>query len=264
MLVPRLCARGSLVLVLLSVGLNGGCWSDSEAAPSERKQHTVAPAVPAAAPQALSEFDKGAALPPTPQTLYAMGDILQTQGKDEQAQALLERIVRAYPNFTAAYCDLAELHLRHRRIDDATRTLRAGLSKSAGNPVLLNDLGMCHLLRSDYGSALQAFTQAAARRPDDARYRSNMATALGMMGRYDEALSLYREVITEADAHYNVGLLSRARNDPKRAAAEFRQAQAKEAEDKAAQTVAAMIARTDEHQPDQAPSRRPANAPAGQ
>ena len=38
-----------------------------------------------------------------------------------------------------------------------------------------------------------------------------MAAALGMMGRYEEALALYRQAIPERDAQHNIGVLHRAR-----------------------------------------------------
>ena len=44
-----------------------------------------------------------------------------------------------------------------------------------------------------------------------------MAVALGMMGRYQEALALYRHLISEADARHNLNVLSEARNDTERA-----------------------------------------------
>jgi hypothetical protein len=48
-----------------------------------------------------------------------------------------------------------------------------------------------------------------------------LALALGMCGKYDQALVLYQEVLPVADAHYNLGLLCQARDDTKRAEDEF-------------------------------------------
>jgi Flp pilus assembly protein TadD len=175
--------------------------------------------------QADAAFQKGADRPPTAATLYAMARILAAQGKDGESRVVLSRVIQRHPHFMPSYCDLAELHLRHHRVDDAMESLRAGLRVSPEDPVLLNDLGMCWLLKRDYEQALNAFGQAAAISPYNARYRANMAFAAGMLGRYEETLSLYYQVMPEEDAHYNLGVICEARKDFERATAEFRQAE---------------------------------------
>ncbi len=164
--------------------------------------------------------------PPTAKTLYAMAKILAAQGKDEECGATLARIIREHPRSLPAYCELAELHLRHHRFNDAIMTLLVGLEISPTDPVLLNDLGMCWMLKSDHAEALQVFTMAASASPQNSRYRANMAASLGMVGRYDEALALYKQVIPTADAYYNLGVLCDARKDVKRAREEYDRARA--------------------------------------
>jgi Flp pilus assembly protein TadD len=66
---------------------------------------------------------------------------------------------------------------------------------------------MCWLIRKRYQRALDSFSKAAALVPENTRYRSNMATALALMGRYDEALSLYRQILPEQQARENVRIL---------------------------------------------------------
>lgn len=164
--------------------------------------------------------------PPTAKTLHAMARILAAQGKDEECGLTLERIIREHPGSLPAYCELAELHLRHHRVDDAIVTLLTGLDISPTDPILLNDLGMCWMLKKEHAEALQAFTMAASAKPQNSRYRANMAASLGMMGRYDEALALYKQVIPTPDAYFNLSVLCDARNDVKRAREEYDRARA--------------------------------------
>ena len=178
--------------------------------------------VPDEAPVGESDFDKAADRPPTAKTLYVMAKLYASRGKDAEAEAALQRVIAENPTFIAAYCEMAETQLRQRRTNDAIATLNRGLKASARDPILLNDLGMCHLLKNDYANALSAFQQALTVRPDDARYRSNAAMALGMLGRYDEALAAYSTILPPADAHYNLGVICESRRDPERAAIEFR------------------------------------------
>ncbi len=161
---------------------------------------------------------------PTPNTLYAMSRILAAQHRDGECAAVLTKIIQERPDYMPAYNDLAELQMRQRQMDQAMATLHAGLKVSAHQPVLLNNLGMCHLMRSQYEEALDSFTRAAALAPDDTRYRANMAVALGLLGRYDEALALYEQVGSLADAHYNLGVLAESRRDHTRAQTEFARA----------------------------------------
>jgi hypothetical protein len=162
-------------------------------------------------------FEKGINRPPTPKTLYSLAQILESQGKDDQAEPILRRIVADEPRFMPAYCDLAELQMRQRRIEDAYRTLSAGLKISRDEPILLNNRGMCQVLLKDYEGAYANFTRASALRPDDARYRSNLAMTLAMLGRYDESYSLYTLVMSPQDARHNVALLAEAVGDTDRA-----------------------------------------------
>ena len=145
--------------------------------------------------------------PPTAKTLYLMADMLQTQGKDVQAEQLYRRILAEYPEFSPAYNDLASLLMRQRRIPEAMKILEAGLELRANDPVLLNNTGMCWLIRKRYQNALDYFTKASAVVPENTRYRSNMATALALMGRREEALALYRQILPEEAAQENVRLL---------------------------------------------------------
>jgi len=171
----------------------------------------------------IGGFDANANLPPTPTTLYALARIYRTQGRDGPCESLLIKIIAEHRRFMPAYCDLAELRLRQRRIDDAYKTLEAGLRISPGDPVLLNDLGMCHLLKSDYDKALDAFTSAAAIVPHDPRHRANMAVALGLLGRDEEALALYEQILAPEEVACNLTTLRRARQHitPQIAASDF-------------------------------------------
>jgi Flp pilus assembly protein TadD len=183
--------RPTLLSVALSLALSAGC-----------AQQQAAPRLPVRenAPASDSAFDKAADRPPTTKTLYVMAKLYAGQGKDAEAEAALKRVLVESPKFTPAYCELAEAQLRQGRAEDAVRTLSAGLKVAPRDPVLLNDLGMCHLLKKDYERALTSFRAASAANPSDARYRSNTAVSLGMLGRYDEALVVYAQVVSPADA----------------------------------------------------------------
>jgi Flp pilus assembly protein TadD len=160
----------------------------------------------------------------TVRTVYVMAKLSAAQGKDVEAENLLKQVIRETPTFVPAYCDLAELQLRRRRPDDAKRTLAVALHTVPGNPVLSNNLGMCYLRTGEYELALQSFQTASKARPDEPRYRTNAALATAMLGRYEDALALYKQVLPEADAHYNLGVICESIQDHARASQEFQKA----------------------------------------
>lgn len=171
-------------------------------------------------------FSAGAGRKPTPQTLFALAQILASQRRDAECAKILNQSIEMYPKFLPAYGELAELHLRHDRHHQAMQVLLNGMKVAPKDPRLVNNLGMCFILRKDPKSALPLFTRAAGLAPHDRRYRSNMAMALGLLGRYDESLSLYQQVVGEADAHHNVAVLCRTTGDTVRAGEEFALAEA--------------------------------------
>jgi Flp pilus assembly protein TadD len=159
--------------------------------------------------------------PPTPRTLYAMSRILVEQGRDDQAKYVLTRIVRDHPSFLPAYVELAELQMRQRQTEAALDTLAQGLQRAPRDAVLLNNMGMVYLFRGENSQAMNFFRRASAESPDNARYRSNLALALGLMGRYDESIAAYKQVLEECDAHYNVAVICESREDYDRAGQEY-------------------------------------------
>ena len=157
------------------------------------------------------DFEKGANQPPTVKTLYALADILSTQGKNEQAELVLKRIVKEHPECLPAWNSLAELQMRQRHIDEAVNTLSTALKINPKDPVLLNNMGMCYMIRQDYNKALEMFIATTGVKPENARYRANTAVSLAFLGRDDEAISLYRQILPENQVQHNLNIIRAAR-----------------------------------------------------
>jgi serine/threonine-protein kinase len=152
--------------------------------------------------------------PPTAKTLYVLAEILAKQGRDAECETILKRVITDHPTFVPAYNSLAELHMRQRKIKNAIEVLSAGLEISPQDPVLLNNLGMCQLIRKDFENALELFTFAAGLKPENARYRANAAVACGILGREAEALALFEQILPHEQAVHNVEILRTARQHP--------------------------------------------------
>jgi Flp pilus assembly protein TadD len=153
------------------------------------------------------EFQKQANRPHTSKALFAMADILAIQGRDSECEFVLRRIIQEYPKYLPAYNSLAELQMRQGRTNTAIETIHDAFRINSEDPLLLNNLGVCWMVRGDYEKALEMFTRATGTMPENTRYRTNMAVALGLMARYEESLSLFKQVLPEDQANHNLSVM---------------------------------------------------------
>jgi Flp pilus assembly protein TadD len=153
---------------------------------------------------------------PSVGTLHALAKILASQGRDNECEEVLDQIIRRDPNYVPAYCDLSELYLRRNRMEDAITSLSNGLNRAPGDPILLNNLGMCRFLQKDYQAALQLFSQAAEVAPKRTTYLANKAMVLGILECYAESAAIYRAILySEADVNHNIEILRNAQKQIK-------------------------------------------------
>lgn len=167
------------------------------------------------------EFASGVNRPPTPRTLLLMSRMLTENGRLDQSEYVLLKIMDEAPSYLPAYVDLAELQLKQQRFTDATETLRRAHHIAPGDPVIANNLGVLLLRSREYASASVAFRAAMAADPDEARYRANLALSLALTGEFEEAYAMYTTVVPPATAYWNLGVISEAMKDMSRASEYF-------------------------------------------
>jgi len=95
-------------------------------------------------------------------------------------------------------------------------TLSAGLKLIAERAVLMNDRGMCYMPLRDYDKGWKSSPTPRAlaqTTPDTARN----GRRVGMLGRYDESLALYKQVMAVAERTIIWRCCGEARGDHKRA-----------------------------------------------
>lgn len=156
-------------------------------------------------------FEGGPMQPATAETLQLTVRVLAAKGQTAQAGFLLNRMLVDHPDHLGTYTEGAEVLLIEGRVDDAIEWLSRGLERMPGQPLLLNDRGVCHLLSADLDSAARDFDAAHAADPRDADFVSNVALARALQGRDEEALQLWNLVVRPEEAASNLRIAAAAR-----------------------------------------------------
>ena len=167
-----------------------------------------------------SYFDGGPLRNPEPATIVLTGRVLNAQGRTEEAEFVLRRVIVEFPDYPAGYSELAELLLKDDRTHEATSLLEQGVAQIPSSAMLHNDLGMCYVITEKFSLAGDSFARARELDRNDAAFTANLAMARALQGDYDEAVALYSEVTPVAQAHGNVAVLAEARGDLERAETE--------------------------------------------
>jgi tetratricopeptide (TPR) repeat protein len=108
----------------------------------------------------------------------------------------------------------ARLLLSVRREDDALAAADRAAQAGPDDALTLDTIGCVYTRLGEHGRAAPLFEQAVTRDPRDVQYRFNLASALGFLGRFDEAATHYEKIITSqpglAKAHLALSSLKRA------------------------------------------------------
>lgn len=87
-------------------------------------------------------------------------------GEFAVAAAKFEIFVQRYPDYAAAYINLAIIHARQERDDEALLMLSRALEIDSTNPVALNQLALLKRRSGDFGAAESAWRKAIDANPD--------------------------------------------------------------------------------------------------
>lgn len=184
-------AVAGLALSAVMLGA-GGCATTGE----QRNVAYAEPDIPGLGPQ-----------PPRANTIYGMTRLMRSQGKTEQAELALIGLMREYPNYSPTYNDLAEIRLEQGRMEEAMHYVERGLEVAPNDVVLLNNAGVCHLMKHDYATALDYFKRASGLAPYENRYRANVALAMGLNGDIEGSRALYSQIVSKEQADHNAALI---------------------------------------------------------
>lgn len=166
-------------------------------------------------------FGGGADRPPTPRTLHMMAKLINENGRFDQAEFVLSRVISDTPEYLPAYVELADLYIEQGRFGDAIATLQNAHTIAPNDPVLANNLGVLLLRESEFKAASSAFMAAVAEDPAEARYHANLAVSFAMQGEYHQAYSAWAAVLPPEEVFWNIGVVAEARGDSRIASEHF-------------------------------------------
>jgi len=155
-------------------------------------------------------FGSGGDRPPTPRTLHMMAKLINENGRTDQAEYVLMRVIDETPTYLPAYVELADIYIEQSRFSDARDTLRQARVISPTDAVLANNLGVLLLREGNFAEASQAFHDAVNQDVDEARYHANLAVSLAMGGQFNEAFVAWSMVLPPEEIFWNLGIVAEA------------------------------------------------------
>ncbi len=158
--------------------------------------------------QALAVMQQVAIFHPTDrEVLAAYGKSQAAAGQLEQALGTIQRAQTPdRPDWRLKSAEGAILD-QLGRAPEARSRYREALDLKPNEPSVLSNLGMSYLLVRDLKTA-ETYLRSAAQQPGaDSSVRQNLALAIGLQGRFDEAQQIARQELSAEQAEANVAYL---------------------------------------------------------
>ena len=155
-----------------------------------------------ASPAGRSKEDYGVAddlktLLPLEQKLVRAGQLAKS-GKSDESVRLLEDIIRARPDFTWAYAQLAETWFSIGRMEAHLRVLEQGVQANPADFMLASALGAALVERGDYRAGTSALRRALDLFDGDPGVWGSLGEASWKMGEFEMAAECFRRALALA------------------------------------------------------------------
>lgn len=137
----------------------------------------------------------------------AMGEMLESVGNLDAAQAQYEQAVKCDPKSLESSLALARIYARQGRPDAAIKVYQAAEKHHRRSAALFNDKGLLLADQKDWPAAIAALRTAVKLESSESKYHNNLGMILASSGNYDEAYKEFREAVGAGPAHYNVALM---------------------------------------------------------
>lgn len=136
------------------------------------------------------------------------GKALVRQGRGAEAIAILTRPALQASRDASIYSALGSAYDKTGAFNEARAAYRHALMLKPGDTATLNNSAMSYMLQGDPAQAEALLRQAlASNSSGDPRIRQNLALAIGLQGRFDEAREMASKDLPQADVEANLAYL---------------------------------------------------------
>jgi protein O-GlcNAc transferase len=130
---------------------------------------------------------------------YKLGNAVKIQGKLDEALVCYQKARSFNPDYAEAHNNEGAVYQERRQWNEAIASYRAALAINPGLSYAHYNLGLLLLLAAQdrfIGDAVASLRKAVSLSPDFMDARSQLGTALGMLGRHDEASAVFRQALS--------------------------------------------------------------------
>jgi tetratricopeptide (TPR) repeat protein len=122
----------------------------------------------------------------------------------QQARVAYQNALKLDANYAPAYAGLAGLYVRMGDYDRALATYKQGLAKKPRDAGLWVDQGICQCRRQDWPAAVHSLQKAHDLDPENRFTTKTLGVALAGAGRHQDSLACLKQVMSEAQAHFDL------------------------------------------------------------
>lgn len=132
-------------------------------------------------------------LPDTFEIKYELGMLYERQGRMDEFEAMMERVIELAPDNANAYNALGYTYAdQNRRLDDAQNLLEYALELEPDNPYILDSVGWYFYRVNDLQAAVEYLKRSYSQFPE-AEVAAHLGEVLWVSGRKDDARRIWRE-----------------------------------------------------------------------
>ncbi len=138
---------------------------------------------------------------------FGVARMVEHNGDIKDALDLYRQLLDDHSDHTEARHRYGIVLLKLERLDEAIEQLVIASEEQPTSAAILGDLGYAHYLAGEDRDAESLLKDALSIEPSDERLANNLALVVGRQGRFDEALQLFRQTGSEAEAQSNIAFV---------------------------------------------------------
>jgi tetratricopeptide (TPR) repeat protein len=162
--------------------------------------------------------------PLTANTHFAAGQLAEAQDDLPRATEQYLAALQIDPKFAPALLHLGMVYTTEQKFDDALAIWHRYVDATGQSAAAYCDLGFTLELAQRPAEAEKAYLTAVTREPKNETVRVNYGLMLARQGKIDRALQQLQEVLTPAEAHYNIASIMEGQSKIDDAKTQYREA----------------------------------------